>query len=190
MLFGKVRGAVLGLLYGKPDEALYMRQIIRMTALSPGSVKRELDDLVGAELLLREVRGKQVFFQANVKNPIYEELRGILLKTVGAAGVIRAALLPLAGRIRVAFVYGSAARGRIRRTSDIDVMVVGKVTFEEACNALYPVQATLGREVNPVVYQEREFRSKLKARHHFLTEVMGGPRVFLIGDANELERLG
>jgi predicted nucleotidyltransferase len=190
MLFSKARGAILGLLYGHPDEALYMRQIIRMTGLSPGSVKRELDELVAAELVLRDARGKQVFFQANGKNPIYEELRSILLKTVGAGGAIRTALLPLAGRIRFAFLYGSAARGRVRRVSDIDVIVVGDVAFEEVCDALYPVQSSLAREVNPIVYPVREFRDKLKMRHHFLREVMESPKVFLVGDADELERLG
>lgn len=190
MLFGKTRGAVLGLLYGRPDEALYVRQIIRMTALSPGSVTRELDELAAAELVTRETRGKQVFFQANVKGPVYDELRSLLLKTVGAAGVIRAALLPLAGRIRAAFLYGSAARGAVRRASDIDVMVVGNVTFEEVSDALGPAQDTLGREVNPVVYSTAEFRTKLRARHHFVSDVMAGEKVFLLGDSHELERLG
>jgi predicted nucleotidyltransferase len=190
MLFGKTRGAVLGLLYGRPDEALYMRQIIRMTAFSPGSVKRELDELVAAELVTRETRGKQVFFQANVESPIYNELRSLLLKTVGAAGVVRTALSPLAGRMRVAFLYGSAARGPVRRASDIDVMIVGNVTFEEVSDALCPAQDMLGREVNPVVYSVAEFQTKLRARHHFVSEVMAGEKVFLFGDSSELERLG
>jgi len=190
MLFGKTRGAVLGLLYGRPDEALYMRQIIRLTSLSPGSVKRELDELTAAELVTRETRGKQVFFQANVKSPIHDELRGLLLKTVGAAGVIRAALLPLAGRILAAFLYGSAARGAVRRASDIDVMIVGDVSFEEVSDALCPPQDVLGRDVNPVVYCTAEFRTKLRTKHHFVSEVMAGEKVFLLGDIHELERLG
>jgi predicted nucleotidyltransferase len=190
MLFGKTRGAVLGLLYGRPDEALYMRQIIRLTALSPGSVKRELDELTEAELITREARGKQVFFQANVKGPLYDELRRMLLKTVGAAGVIRAVLLPLAGRIRAALIYGSAARGAVRRASDIDLMVVGDVKFGEVSDALCSAEDTLGREVNPVVYPIAEFQTKLRAKHYFVSEVMAGEKVFLFGDSSELERLG
>jgi predicted nucleotidyltransferase len=181
---------VLGLLYGRPDEAFYMREIIRMTALSPGSVKRELDELTAAELVVRETRGKQVFFQANIKSPVFDELRGLLLKTVGAAGVIRTTLLPLAGRIRVAFLYGSVARGAVRRASDIDVIVVGEVAFGEVSDALCPAQEKLGREVNPVVFSVAEFLAKRRARHYFVSEVMAGEKVFVVGDSDDLERLG
>jgi predicted nucleotidyltransferase len=190
LLFGKVRGAVLGLIYSRPEESFFMRQIIRMTALSPGAVKRELDQLAAAGLVMREERGKQVFFQANARSPIFDEMRSILLKTFGAGELIRAALEPLAARIRFAFIYGSLARGRTRRGSDIDVMVVGDVRFAEVCDALYPVQARLSRELNALVYPEAEFQSKLSAGHHFLREVMASPKVLIVGDAGEFERLG
>ncbi len=103
--------------------------------------------------------------------------------------MLRAALGPLAERIRLALVYGSVARGQPTRTSDVDVLVVGEVSFPEIVTALGPAQQELRREVNPTVYPADEFQSKIAAGHHFLMRVLEQPKIFLIGDNNELAGL-
>ena len=99
-------------------------------------------------------------------------------------------MAPLAGRITVAFIYGSVARSEQRSSSDVDLMVIGDVSFGDVVSALEAAQKTLGREINPTVYSPAEFRSKIKARHHFLTSVRNNEKVFVIGDEHEFERLG
>ena len=188
-LFGQTRQRVLGWLYGHPDEEFYLREIVRRTGGAHGAVQRELELLSGAGLVQREVRGRHVYFRANRDSPIFPELQSILAKTVGLTDVLREALTPLVGKLRVAFVFGSAARNELRRDSDIDVVVVGDATFAEVVAALRQAQGRLGREVNPTVYTASEFREKLRARHHFLTAVLSEPMVFLIGGADELGRL-
>lgn len=120
---------------------------------------------------------------------VFEELKAIVVKTAGAADLLRAALAPLGDRIRIAFVYGSMARRQQRSGSDVDVLVIGDVGFRETVAALAEAQSQLGREVNPTVYAAAEFGSKLSARHHFLSDVLKREKVFLIGDQRELERL-
>lgn len=188
-LFGQTRQRVLGWLYGHPDQEFYLREIVRQTGGAHGAVQRELESLSGAGLLQREVRGRHVYFRANRDSPIFAELQSILAKTVGLTDVLREALTPLAGKLRVAFVFGSAARNELRSDSDIDVVVVGDATFAEVVAALRQAQWRLGREVNPTVYTASEFREKLQAGHHFLTAVLSEPMVFLIGGADELGRL-
>ena len=189
-LFGRTRQRVLGWLYGHPDEEFYLREIVRQTAAAHGAVQRELEALCGAGLLRREVRGRHVYFRANRDSPIFAELQSILAKTVGLADVLREALTPLVGKLRIAFVFGSAARNELRSDSDIDVVVVGDATFAEVVASLREAQTRLGRDVNPTVYTAREFGDKLRARHHFLTTVLSEPMVFLVGGADELGRLG
>ncbi len=189
-LFGQTRRNVLALLYGHPEEEYYLRQVIRAAGVGQGTVQRELKRLVAAGLVLRRAHGRQVYFQANPDNPVYKELRGLLLKTAGVADVLREALVPLGDRIRVAFVYGSVARGAERRASDIDVMVVGDVSFGEVVTAIGPAQERLGREVNPSVYSEAEFKTKMEAGQHFLKSVMEHEKVFLYGDEHDTGRLG
>jgi predicted nucleotidyltransferase len=111
------------------------------------------------------------------------------VKTSGLKDVLQAALAPVADRIHIAFIYGSFAGGKEYRESDVDIMVVGNVTFGEIVSALGTAQEMLSREVNPAVYSKAEFHSKVKAGHHFLDTVLNGKKIFLIGGERELARL-
>lgn len=189
VLFGRTRRRLLAWFFGHPDEAFYLRQILRETEAPQGATQRELKALVAAGLLERTVEGRQVYFRVNRGSPVFGELQSLVLKTAGAVGVIRDALTPLADRILAAFVFGSAARHELRRDSDIDLLVVGAVSFDEVSDRLVDVDRRLGRDVNPTVYPPREYRSKLAAGHHFLTSVISDPRLFVIGDRNDLAGL-
>lgn len=188
-LFGKTRQALLSLLYARADEAHLQESLIQLAALGRGTVQRELEFLARAGVVRRTVHGRQVYFQANPDCPIYPELRGLIVKTAGVGDALRVALAPLAERIRAAFIYGSVARGAERRASDVDVMVIGEVSFAETADALGRAQEAIGREINSSVYPPEEFRAKLAAKHHFLRSVLKGEKIFLIGDKRELARL-
>lgn len=188
-LFGRTRQVLLALLYSRADEEHLQESLIQLAGLGRGTVQRELDFLARAGVVRRTVRGRQVYFQANQQSPIYAELRGLVVKTSGVADVLRGALAQLSGRISVAFVYGSVAKGAERRGSDVDLMLIGDVSFTEVSEALSQAQKAIGREVNPSVYTAGDFRAKLKAKHHFLRTVLSAEKIFLIGDDHELGRL-
>ncbi|MBM4431446.1 MAG: ArsR family transcriptional regulator [Chloroflexi bacterium] len=188
-LFGSTRQAVLGLLYTHPEQAFHMRQIARAVSAGQGAVQRELRHLTAAGILRRSVRGHQVLYQANGESPIFAELRGLVVKTVGLADVLRNALAALADRIHMAFIYGSMADGSFRADSDVDVLVVGDVTFAEIVSALGPAQEMLGREVNPAVYSSGEVRTRLGRQDHFLTSLLAEAKIFLVGDDDDFAEL-
>ena len=188
-LFGKTRRAVLALLFCHSERSYYLREIARLAGVGRGAVQRELGRLVQAGLVTRSRRGNLVLFQANRETPVFAELRGLMIKTAGVADVLRRALSSLADRIVVAFVYGSMARGEETAGSDVDVMVIGEAGFREVCAALREAQQELGREVNPTVYSADEAREKIAGGQHFVSAVLRDPKVFLIGDEDELGRL-
>ena len=188
-LFGKTRRAVLSLLYTHADESFYLRQIARSAAAGLGSVQRELQSLHSVGIITRTASGRQVYYKANTQCPVFAELKTLIMKTAGAGDVLKTALAPLADRITVAFIYGSVAAGTEKRESDIDIMVVGKLTFAEVVTALQKAQQTLGREINPSVYPEAEFKAKLATDNHFLKSVVNTPILFLVGGKRELARL-
>jgi predicted nucleotidyltransferase len=190
ILFGRTRRRVLGWLLGHPDEAYYLRQIVRHTGAAVGAVQRELAQLTAAGLVLRSVKGRQVYFQADAEAAIFPELQGLFAKTAGLADVIREALIQLDERVLVAFIFGSAARGELRGSSDVDLVVIGEASFQEVVQALQGAQERLGREINPTVYPPSEVRTKLRARHHFLSAVLSEPRIYIIGADDELVGLG
>jgi predicted nucleotidyltransferase len=186
-LFGKSRLAILCLLYLNAERRYYLRQIVNTTQLGMGAIQRELRLLANAGLILREREGRQVYYHANRECPIFEELKAILVKTAGLADVLRDRLRFLADRCRVAFIYGSFAQGTDNTESDVDVVVIGNVTFAEVSDALGDLQSDLGREVNPTVYGAVEFKKKTSTP--FVASILRKPKVFLIGDENELARL-
>jgi predicted nucleotidyltransferase len=188
-LFGKTRQQVLGLLLGRPEEPLYLRQVWHCVGGGLGAVQRELGQLAEAGILRRFRRGQHVYYQADPSCPVFGELRGLITKTAGVGDVIRRAFEPISGRIAVAFVYGSVARGEHGAGSDIDVMVIGEVGFGEVVSALAEAQEQLAREINPTVYPVGEFRAKLASGHHFLKTVVNGPKIMLVGDEHELAGL-
>jgi predicted nucleotidyltransferase len=188
-LFGKSMQAILARLYGRPDEAFYLRELARLTGTTASSLQRELAALTRAGVIERTVRGQQVYFRANRACPVFDELRGLVVKTFGIADVLKDALQPLADRIDAAFVYGSVARGEERAESDIDLFVVGSVSSGDVVEALVPARQRLGREINPTVFPRAEFSAKARERDHFLTTVLGERKLFLIGGDDELEDL-
>ena len=186
VLFGAYRRQILALLLLHPDESFYVREIARLTGVPAGSLHRELKLLGDAGLLQRSVSGNQVRYQVDRDNPIQEELAGIFRKTAGLADVLRNALAPLAGKIRLAFIFGSVAQGRERSTSDVDVLVVGSASFAAVVGALSPAGERLRRAVNPVVMTRAAFESKRAGADRFVARIVREPKIILIGDAGEL----
>jgi len=148
---------------------------------------KELTSLADAGVLVKEPIGNQVEYSANRDCPIFEELASILRKTSGIVDVLADALILISKKIAVAFVFGSVARGKETAGSDIDVLVVGEITFTEVVKALYPVQEILGREINPKVYSKKEWKKMLRSEDAFIKEVMANDKLFIVGGANELE---
>ncbi len=188
-LFSQTRNALLALLYGHTDESFYQRQLIRTVGAGHGAIQRELKQLTDMGLIVRKMQGNQVLYQANTKSPIFAEIKSLITKTGGVHDAIRAALAPLESQIEVAFVFGSVARQEERAGSDVDLMILGDVSFSDVVAALAPAQKTLAREINPNVFSVPEFRPKLAAGNHFLRSVMKEKKLFVLGSEHELKKL-
>ena len=186
LLFTDYRRRVLGLLLLHPERKYHVREIARLTGTVPGTLHKELTRLAEAGILVKEPVGNQVQYAANRDCPIFEELASILRKTSGIADVLAEALAPLAERIDTAFVFGSVASGKETTGSDVDVLVIGDVTFAEVVKALDPAQEILGREINPKVYDRREWKQMQKRKDAFVKDIMTKPRLQVMGKGLEL----
>ena len=189
-LFSKVRQRVLAVLFGTPDRSFYANEVIALARSGTGAVQRELAGLAAAGLLTIRKQGNQKHYQANANAPVFAELRGLVLKTMGLADVLLAALMPLAGQIDVAFVYGSVAKQQDTAQSDIDVLIVSSnlanLGYADVFGALEAASATLGRKINPTLYTREEFNKRLANKNAFVTRVLQQPKVWLIGNEEQL----
>lgn len=189
-LFGsRLRAKALGWLLTHPDERYFIRQLTGILGEDSTNLSRELGRLARLGILTCREEGRQKYYQANHDSPIFEELRGLAVKTFAVADIVREALGPLTGRIRVAFVFGSFAEGRENAQSDIDLAIVGSTSLDGVSGVLRQAEDKLSREINVTVYPVAEFRSKLKDGHHFVNSILKAKKVFLIGDEDDLAEL-
>jgi predicted nucleotidyltransferase len=188
-LLGPFRTRLLSALLLHPDTAWHARELARRIGALPGSTSRELVKLADAGILLRQPVGNQVHYRANRDCPVFEEIASILRKTSGMATVLADALLPFADRIQCALVFGSVARGEETTYSDVDILVVGDVSFADVIGALHPAQETIQREINPVVYRVDDFRAKLASNNTWAREVVEKPKLFVTGTADDFAKL-
>ena|SRR6266446_590986 len=186
-LFAKVQQRVLAVLFGNTRRSFYANEVIGLARSGTGAVQRELTRLEASGLVTVTRVGKQKHYQANAGSPLFEELRALVLKTVGLADVLRAALAPVSRSIRVAFVYGSIPKGSDTAASDIDLMVISdRLTYPDLFSALEGASAQLGRKVAPTIYSPKELSKRMKQDNAFITRVLAQPKLWLIGDERDL----
>ena len=181
-LFTSTQQRVLALLFGQPDRDFFVTEIIALAGSGRGAVQRELARLAGSGLAVVSRVGNRKYYRANRDSPLFDEIRGIVRKTVGVEESIRDALEPLAGSLVLALLYGSIARRMDTAASDVDLLLVSdELTLETVYAALAPVETLLGRHVSPTIYTSGEFQSRHAAKAGFLTRVLGSRHIVLMG---------
>jgi predicted nucleotidyltransferase len=188
-LLPKTRQGILAATLVQPEKAWYVSELARRMGVPSSSLQRELHDLSEVGILKIHRQGRMVYYQANTESPVFPDLRGLMLKTAGLVDVLAEALKPLAKKLQAAFVYGSIAAGTEKSDSDIDLMVVGDVSPAELALPLRRAREMLGREINPTVYTPAEFDKKRAAHDPFLKQVLDKPRLFVLGNNNELGKV-
>lgn len=189
LLFGGTRQRVLAVLLLQPKSSFHLRELARLTGSHAGTLGRELDKLTESGLLLRVEQGNQVHYQANTGCRLFDDLAAMFRKTHGAVPALREALEPLIDLIEVAWVFGSIAQGTETDRSDIDLLVLGDVGFTELVKAIHPVEASLRREINPVLYSTAEFARRMKAGEAFARDLLEKPKLFVMGSRDDIAKL-
>lgn len=186
-LFTPVQQRVLGLLFGQPERRFQSVELIRLAGSGTGATHRLLRRLVEDGLVRVSVEGRQKYYQANPQSPVFEELVGLIRKTVGLAGPLREALTPLGDRIQAAFIYGSVASGKDRADSDIDLMVIADdLDYPTLFEAVQTAERQLGRPINPNLITPSAWRHKRTQPDSFIARVQNRTHLFVLGSENDL----
>jgi uncharacterized protein len=188
ILSSRVRAEIFRLLFGLDEKELHLREMERQAGLSLGTIRQELQKLVKLELLISRRDGNRLYYRANTEHPLYPEIRKLVLKTVGLVEVLKR-VLDREG-VKVAFVFGSLASSREKAASDVDLMVIGTVGLRALSKWLSGVSEQIGREINPHPMTVEEFRRRQEKGDHFLSKVLESPRLFIIGNENDLATMG
>jgi predicted nucleotidyltransferase/predicted transcriptional regulator with HTH domain len=185
----RVRVRLLTLFVTHPAEAFYIRQISRITGETYNNVRQELQNLSELGLIQEERRANATYYKANGEHFLFPEVKLLILKTEAIGDRLREALSTL-GDIRVAFIYGSTAKGTEVTSSDIDLMVIGEIDLDTLDRTIDNVEDELGRTVNYTLFSAREWQERVTQENSFVVDILTHEKVFLIGDANDLSALG
>jgi predicted nucleotidyltransferase len=182
-LFTPVQQRVLGLLFGQPRRRFQSAELIRLAGSGTGAVHRLLQRLASTGLVAVTRDGNQKYYEAQRESPVFEELHGLIVKTVGVVDPLRSALAPLADRIDLAFVFGSVAKGTERAGSDIDLLVVtDDLAYADIYAALALAEQTLARTINPTVFTRAEWKRKRSRNDSFAARIDTQRKLFVIGN--------
>ena len=188
ILSSRLRAKIFQLLFGLNDFHLHMREIQRRTGFSIGSIQGELKKLTRLDLVKKNRDGNRTYFKANKMHPIYQEIHNLVIKSVGLYDVLKKSLKD-DERIHLAFVYGSIVKNQENANSDIDLFVIGDAGLRVLSELLSDAQKDIQREINPFVMHEKEFRKRIEQEDHLLASIMTEPKIFIIGDEHELEKM-
>ena len=183
----KARVEILKLFFFNPESSFYQRQISKLSGQSLRAVQREVARLESLGIIKKSIHGNRIYYKVNKNCPIFKDLKNILLKSVGIAQVLKENLKD--SNIQVAFIYGSYARGEENLLSDIDLMVIGKISSRELSRLLSRPKRELIREINYVVFPLKEFKERVKQKDHFLNSVLKDKKIFIIGNTSELKAI-
>jgi predicted nucleotidyltransferase len=171
------------MLFGQPDRSFFLGELIELVHSGSGGVQRELSRLVDAGLVVTRSVGNQKHFQANRAAPIFNELQAIVLKTVGLAGPIKAALTRSPQPIELALIYGSIAKHSDTASSDIDLLIVSEgLTLDQTYAVLAPAEKAISRKLSVTLLTPKEFQQRRLDNSPFLTKVLSGQYILLAGD--------
>ncbi len=172
----------------EPDRRFYQKELVSSVDSSLYLVQRELKRLERTGLISRTPRGRQVEYVANPSHPAFSGLREALLNTLALADRLRMALKDVEG-VRLAFVFGSLARGDEGPDSDIDLLVVGDLGLRQVATRVVPLLRDTGREPNIVVLSHAEVSERTKKGDSFLKAVLNEPKIWIRGNERELATL-
>lgn len=189
ILSSKVRAEIFRMLFGPVDLSLHVREIERRSGLTIGTVRAELQKLLSLDLIQRQKDGNRLYYRANKGHPLYPDIRSLVLKTTGLVDVIQN-VLKQDPEIKTAFVFGSIARREEGAASDVDLMVIGDVGLRKLTGMLTGVPDQIGREINPHILTKKEFVKRKASGDHFISRVLASPKIFIIGNEDELAAMG
>lgn len=187
LLGSKTRAVLLSKLMINADKKFYLRELSRELKIPYSMLYKEEKNLVSLGILVEEKRGKVTFVYVNQKLPYFAELKSLMVKTAGLGDLVRNALTGLKG-IRYALIYGSFASGEESDLSDVDLLVIGNLAEEQILKAVSGVEGKVGREVNYILWSEKEFKERARSKHHLLSDIVRKPVIMLIGEEDEFRR--
>lgn len=179
----RLRRKLLTYSFTHPDEDYYVRELAAIIEEDPGNLSRELKKLENEGIYTCHHRGSSKFYSLNKNYPLYNDFKNIILKTEGVAGSLKD-IVSKYKDISLAFIYGSYTKGKEKKTSDIDLIVVGDLPQDKFTAQIRTLESKLNREINFTSYTKQEFGREREKKGGFLNTILQNKLIILKGKIN------
>ncbi|MBW1940444.1 MAG: GntR family transcriptional regulator [Deltaproteobacteria bacterium] len=174
LIASKTRIKILIRFFFNPKTRSYLRELAKEFNVSTNSVREELNQLTGTDLLKSEKSGRQVYYMANQEHPLFPELRSMVTKVMGIDRVIDGIVGRL-GDLESAYLIDDYAEGK--DTGIIDLVLVGNIDQYHLNDLSRKTERYINRKIRSLVLDKGEYND-------LLPRLKQGPRV-LIWEAKE-----
>lgn len=152
LITSKTRVKLLIKFFSNNGNKGYLRGLAEEFHESTNSVRIELNRLSEAGLLVSQAEGKTKSYTANLKHPLYQEMKSIVAKYLGFDRLVDVVVKNL-GSVKKAIVLGDYARGIDSGT--IDLILIGEEINREYLDFLIEkAEARIKRKVNVRVMEQ------------------------------------
>jgi predicted nucleotidyltransferase len=184
----KTRKELFRLYFTNSDHEYYLRELERILHTPVSMIRKELTRLEEDGIFLSRRKGNSTYYLLNKSYPLFDEFKSIVFKTIGIQGLLREILSKMKG-IEVAFIYGSFAKHEETAKSDIDLLIIGKIDDSRLLREINKLEEILKREINYSIFRREEFKQKMKEKDSFIKDLLKNPKIFLIGEQNDLREI-
>ena len=174
LIASKTRIKLLTRFFFNPKTRSYLRELAKEFNVSTNSVREELNQLTKTGLLESQKDGRNVFYRANKKHPLFPELKSMVSKVMGLDQVIDGIVNRL-GELERAYLLDDYAEGK--DTGIIDLLLVGDIDQYHLNDLTRKTERYIKRKIRSLVLGSNEY-------DRLLPELKKRPRV-LIWEAKE-----
>lgn len=185
LIISRVRVKLLSIFLSSPGQIIHVRELVRQSKEEINAVRRELLHMEKAGMVSKEHRANRLYYTFRKDYPLYFDLLELIAKTTGLGAAILKNKNKL-GRIKYAMLSGKFARNIPGSVEKVDLLIVGNVVIPEVAALVREEEIRKGREIFFTPMTEDEFEFRKKKKDPFILEILGGSRVMIVGDDEEM----
>lgn len=184
----QTRLKLIGTLFFSPRDIYYVRQLVRLVGEEINSVRRELENMKKAGVLESEWRGNRLYYSANKNSPLFLDLL-VIANKINGLGSALIENKDKVGPVKLLVYSYNFLSGNPDRKGDIDLIIVGDISFREVEVLIKAEEERRGYEINYMVMDKNELLLRKQKRDQFIVDFFLNYPIVIIGSPQEVANI-
>ncbi|MEA3357345.1 MAG: hypothetical protein U9Q67_02825 [Patescibacteria group bacterium] len=185
ILVSKVRVKLLRLFFTDITKVLHIRAVARELDEEINAVRRELKNLTEAKIFKSQKSGNKIYYEINLKSPLFYEILGLVNKEFGLGSMILAELETI-GKVKYAILTSNYVNNQKPSKFDVDLLLVGEIDLDKVTKIIKAAEKELKKEIRYTVMTDGEFIERKRKRDVFTRNIINRHKIMLVGNEDRL----